>query len=168
MNSLVPWEKYVHPPLRASSPSNWGQTLSIRLPLSYGSETQAVYPFKDLKDTLWTHRGRNGAAVSGGIKDSSATQQTPGNEWEHLETPCKRNHMCNLPGYAHSVRWAMPCDGEWARQKWHGEFVTTSEVTQEQRHVEQGTFPWPDTELARVTQILLLTYSVTHTPLPWQ
>lgn len=36
--------------------------------------------FKGLRDTLGAHRGRNGAAVAGGIKDSSATQQTPGNE----------------------------------------------------------------------------------------
>lgn len=111
LNSLVPWERYVHPPLRASNPSNWGQTPSIRLPLSYGSETQTVCPFKELRDTQRTYRGRNGAAVSRGIKDSSATQQTSGNEWEHLETPCRRNHMCNPPGYAHPVRWATPRDG---------------------------------------------------------
>lgn len=36
--------------------------------------------FKELRDTPGAHRGRNGAAVSGGIMDSSATQQTPGNE----------------------------------------------------------------------------------------
>lgn len=168
LNSLVPWERYVHPPLRASIPSNWGQTPSIRLPLSYGSETQAVCPFRELRDTLGAHRGQNGAAVSGGIKDSSTTRQMPSDEWEHLETPCKRHHVCNSPGYAHLVRWAVPRDREWARQKWHGGLTTTSEVPQEQWHVEQGTFPRPDTELPWVTQTLLLTYSVTHTSLPWQ
>lgn len=75
LNSLVPWERYVHPPLRVSSPSNWGQSPSIRLPLSYGSKTQSLFILKTWETIRGAYTSRSGAAVSGEIKNRSATKQ---------------------------------------------------------------------------------------------